>query len=91
MPFRAISEALKAEVLWNDTENSVTVTKEGIVVKLVIDSITAYVDGVKVTLEVPAEIRNGRTVVPIRFISEVLKTTVKYEPESKSIVIYDEN
>jgi hypothetical protein len=91
VPFRAISEALKAEVLWNETEKSVTVTKNGIIVKLVIDSTTAYIDGKKVTLDVPAEIRNGRTVVPIRFISEALKTTVKYELESKSIVIYDEN
>jgi hypothetical protein len=91
VPFRAISEALKAEVTWNETEKSVTVTKNGIIVKLVINSTTAYIDGKKVTLEVAAEIHNGRTVVPIRFISEALKTIVKYEPESKSIVIYDED
>ncbi|MDB5052994.1 MAG: copper amine oxidase protein [Bacilli bacterium] len=91
VPFRAISDALKAEVLWNDIEKSVTVTKDGVVVKLVIGSDKALVNGKEVTLDVPAEIYNGRTVVPIRFISEALKTTVKFEPESQTVVIYDEN
>lgn len=91
VPFRAISEALKADVVWNDVEKSVTVTKEGIVVKLVINSVTAYVNGVKVTLDVPAQIVGDRTVVPVRFISEALKAIVKFEAESQCVVIYDEN
>jgi hypothetical protein len=90
-PFRAISEALKAEVVWNDQEKSVTVTKGEIVVKLVIDSDIAYINGVKVTLDVPAEIKNGRTVIPVRFISEAFKTTVEFESESKTVVINDQN
>ncbi|MDF2646166.1 MAG: copper amine oxidase protein [Paenibacillus sp.] len=89
VPFRAISESLKAEVTWNAEERSVTVTRDGITVKLFIDSTKATVDGKEVTLEVPAAIVEGNTVVPVRFISEALKATVKWEAETKSVVIYE--
>jgi hypothetical protein len=90
VPFRAISEALKADVSWNAEERSVTVTRNGITVKLFIDSTTAYVDGKEVTLEVAASITEGNTVVPVRFISEALKAAVKWENETKSVIIYEE-
>lgn len=90
VPFRAISESLKAEVTWNAEERSVTVTRGGVTVKLFIDSTNATVDGKEVTLEVPAAIVEGNTVVPVRFISEALKATVKWEEETKSVVIYED-
>lgn len=90
VPFRAISEALKADVSWNKDERSVTVIRDGITVKLFIDSKIAYVDGKKLTLEVSAAIVKGSTVIPVRFVSEALKAAVKWEAESKSVVIYEE-
>ncbi|NEW05872.1 copper amine oxidase N-terminal domain-containing protein [Paenibacillus sp. SYP-B3998] len=90
VPFRAISEALKATVTWNEEERSVTVTRDGITVKLFIDSKTATVNGKEVTLEVPASIEKGSTVVPVRFVSEALKAAVKWESETQSVVIYEQ-
>jgi len=90
VPFRAISEALNAEVIWNQDERSVTVTRDGITVKLFIDSKTAYVDGNPLTLDVPAGIVNNRTVVPVRFVSEALKAAVKWEAETQSVIIYEQ-
>jgi hypothetical protein len=89
VPFRAISEALKATVSWNNDERSVTVIRDGITVKLFIDSKTAYVDGKQVTLDVPAAIVKGSTVIPVRFVSEALKASVKWEAETQSVVIYE--
>lgn len=91
VPFRAISEALKANVAWNQDEKSVTVTKNGISVKLLIGDKTAYVNGKEVELEVPGEIVDGSTMVPVRFISEALKADVNWEAESQSVVIYEDN
>lgn len=90
VPFRAISEALNAEVSWDQAERSVTVTRDGVTVKLFIDSKTAYVNDEQLTLEVPAAIENGSTVIPIRFVSEALEAAVKWEAESQSVVIYEE-
>jgi hypothetical protein len=89
VPFRAIAEALKATVTYNQDEHSVTVTRNGITVKLFIDSKTAYVNGEQVTLDVPAAAVKGNTVIPVRFVSEALKATVKYEAETQSVVIYE--
>lgn len=90
VPFRAISEALQAEVSWNPDEGTVTVTRGGTTVKLVIDSKKAYVNGKAVQLDVPATVKNGSTVVPVRFVSEALQATVKWEPVSQSVVVYEE-
>ncbi|WP_373229777.1 copper amine oxidase N-terminal domain-containing protein [Cohnella sp.] len=89
VPFRAIAVALKADVSWNAEERSVTVIRDGITVKLFIDSKTAFVDGKKLTLEVAAAIEGGSTVIPVRFVSEALKASVKWEAETKSVVIYE--
>lgn len=90
VPFRAISEALQAEVSWNPAEGTVTVTRGGTTVKLAIDSKKAYVNGKVVQLDVPATVKNGSTVVPVRFVSEALQATVKWEPVSQSVVVYEE-
>jgi hypothetical protein len=87
VPFRAIAEALKATVTWNPDERSVTVTRGDATVKLYIDSVTAYVNGKEVTLEVPASIENGSTVMPVRFVSEALNANVQWEAETQFVVI----
>jgi len=89
VPFRAISEALKAQVEWNGEERSVTVTRDGISVKLFIGSTEALVNGKTVILEVPAAIVDGSTVVPVRFVSEALKASVEWEAETESVVIVE--
>lgn len=90
IPFRAIAQSLKAEVSWNAEEQSVTVVKDGVEVKLIIGSDTAYVNGEEVTLDAPPDIISGRTVVPARFIAEAFGAIVKWESQSQTVVIYEE-
>ncbi|MEB3100863.1 stalk domain-containing protein [Ferviditalea candida] len=90
VPFRAISKALHADVTWDAQEKSVTVTKEGITVKLIIGSKTAYVNGQEVQLDVPAQTLDNRTVVPIAFVSQAFDAVVKWIAETKTVVIYDQ-
>ncbi|MFD1775085.1 copper amine oxidase N-terminal domain-containing protein [Paenibacillus rhizophilus] len=90
VPFRAIAEELGAKVTWNKQKQSVTITRGGIAVKLVIGSKSAYVNGKKVSLQTAPAVVNGTTVVPVRFVSESLKATVKWEAESRSVIIYEE-
>ncbi|WP_058302921.1 copper amine oxidase N-terminal domain-containing protein [Gorillibacterium timonense] len=87
VPFRVIAEALNAQVTWNAADQSVTVSRDGITVKLVIGKTTAYVNGKKVNLAVAAEVKAGTTLVPVRFISESLKANVNWEGESQSVII----
>jgi tetratricopeptide (TPR) repeat protein len=89
IPFRAVSEALKAEVKWNAEDNSVTVMRDGTEIKLIIGQAIAYVNGKEVILEVPAQIEQGNTIVPVRFISESLGANVQWEADTQSVVIVD--
>jgi tetratricopeptide (TPR) repeat protein len=87
VPFRAISESLKAEVIWNQVEQSVTVSKNGVEVKLVIGSKIALVNGKEVILDTPAQLIKGRTFIPVRFLSESFRAEVEWEPETQSVVV----
>ncbi|WP_410772053.1 copper amine oxidase N-terminal domain-containing protein [Fontibacillus sp. BL9] len=90
VPFRTVAEALQAEVNWNEKDKTITIMKEGITIKLKLGSKTAFVNGEKKQLEVPAVIINGTTLVPARFVSEALGAEVKWEAESGSVVVYEE-
>lgn len=90
VPFRAIAETLNAEVTWNPEERSITVSKDGVNIKLVVDSKTATVNGQNVSLDAPATITKGSTYVPVRFVSEALRATVLWEEQSRTVVVYEE-
>ncbi|MHA2857292.1 copper amine oxidase N-terminal domain-containing protein [Paenibacillus lautus] len=90
VPFRAIAEALEAEVIWNPEKRSITVSKDGVSIQLLVGSKTATVNGKKISLNAPATVTKGNTYVPVRFISEALNATVKWESESQTVVVYEE-
>ncbi|MGM9552601.1 MAG: stalk domain-containing protein [Clostridia bacterium] len=87
VPIRAVSETLKAEVEWyNDTEE-ITVTKGDIFVKMAIGNSKAYVNGIEQQLDTLPTIRNGRTLVPLRFVAESLKLNVEWIDDSSTVII----
>ncbi|MCF6092849.1 N-acetylmuramoyl-L-alanine amidase family protein [Microaerobacter geothermalis] len=55
------------------------------------DDIHLVIEGKTVTSDVPPTIVNGRTLVPVRLITEQLGGTVTWEPETKKIYITGEN
>ncbi len=91
IPVRAIMNRFGAEIAWDEASSTVTITKNDTVIKLVIGSDVALVNGAEVKLDVPAEVKDNRTLVPIRFIAETLKQKVEYDDDSKTIVIDDED
>ncbi|NHN34731.1 stalk domain-containing protein [Paenibacillus agricola] len=87
VPLRAIFEALGATVSWDQNTQTVTATKGTIMIVLTIGSKTATVNGKTVILNVPGQLINGYTMVPIRFVSESLGANVKWDSTSSSVVI----
>jgi|GEM_PF-2092621 len=90
VPFRVIAESLEAEVTWSAKDQTITVTKDEMTVKLVVGAKYATVNGKKQSLEVPAQVVSGSTLVPARFVSESLGAVVKWEAESQSVVVYED-
>ncbi|HIU57152.1 MAG TPA: copper amine oxidase N-terminal domain-containing protein [Candidatus Ornithomonoglobus merdipullorum] len=91
VPLRAIFEALGASVDWDDSTRTVISSKDGITISLTVDSSTMYVNGNAVTLDSPACIVNGRTLVPVRAISEAYNTTVSWNGDTQTVTITSAN
>ncbi|SFK77011.1 Copper amine oxidase N-terminal domain-containing protein [Paenibacillus sp. 1_12] len=89
VPARFVVEKLDAEVNWNASNQQVTVTDplSGVVIKLNIGSKQAIVNGLIKPLEVEAELKDGTTFVPVRFIAENLGATVNWNSELKMVTI----
>lgn len=87
VPFRGILEALGAEVIWNPDERSVTTKSKTTEIYLKIGSNETLVNGNKVIIDVPAEITNSRTFVPLRFVSENLGALVLWDGNTRTVSI----
>ena len=87
VPLRAIFEALGASVDWNQETKTVTSAKGDTTIQLTIDSDTMYVNGSPRMLDSPACIVDGRTLVPVRAISEAYNTNVDWNGDTRTVTI----
>lgn len=87
VPMRAIFQALGAEVDWEVGQQKVTATKDETTIIVKIGETQATVNGGEKTLDVPAQIINNRTLVPVRFISESLGADVDWVIKSQTVMI----
>ncbi|MBE7053975.1 MAG: copper amine oxidase N-terminal domain-containing protein [Ruminococcaceae bacterium] len=91
VPMRAIFESLGATVEWNDIEKSVTAKKNSTTIKIGIGKKYATVNDKSIKLDTYATIVNGRTLVPVRFVSESLGAVVNWnDAERKVEITYQE-
>ncbi len=87
VPARAVFEALGGTVNWDPINYTVTVEYETTVVILKINDTAAMVNSKEKTLDVPATIKNGRTMIPVRFVAEELGFLVEWIPSTRTVTI----
>ncbi|HYG59328.1 MAG TPA: copper amine oxidase N-terminal domain-containing protein [Symbiobacteriaceae bacterium] len=88
VPMRAIFEALGATITWNgDTQEIRATSPGGTEVYLKVGSKAALVNGQVRLLDVPPKIVEGRTLVPVRFVSESLGAKVDWEGATETVLI----
>lgn len=79
VPIRFISEAMGLEVGWNAEDQTVTLTRGDTQIKLLIHNYMAYVNGVPTWLDTIPIIKDGVTMVPLRFIGESLNKDIQFD------------
>ncbi|MFD1773086.1 family 10 glycosylhydrolase [Paenibacillus rhizophilus] len=88
VPLGVISKGLGAQVQWNQSTRTVTITKDDNELMLTSGKKTAAVNGSSVSLDNSVEIRQGRIMVPIRFVAEQLGLQVVWNHAAKQISLY---
>ena len=79
VPLRAIFEKLGADVEWDEDTQTVIATKNDTKISLTIDNTAASKNGESITLDVPAKVVNGRTLVPVRFVADCFGVDVGWD------------
>ncbi len=97
VPMRSVFEAFGAEVTWNGEERKVQAESFGEIIDLTIDSNKmsigvinsdgAFVVSDTIELDVPPQIINDRTYVPIRAVSESLGAFVSWDGNNNNVLI----
>lgn len=87
VPMRAFFEALGAGVTWDANTKTAIGIRGNVEVRIPIDSKEPNVNGAVFRIDVPAQIINGRTFIPLRFVGEALGDAVRWEGATKSIFI----
>lgn len=87
VPLRAVFEALDASVTWDATQQTVIGQKDKTTITLKVNDTNGYVGEKAVPLAVPAQNKQGRVLVPLRFIAESFGCNVQWDSATPKITI----
>lgn len=87
VPFRAVANALNVAVHWDGTERTITANNGENSVWMQIDNKVAYRNDEPIPLEVPPEIIDGRTLIPLRFFGEAFDCQVAWDDSLRRVAI----
>jgi|GEM_PF-5225197 len=89
VPLRKIFESLGATVNYDPYTKRIDAYRDSTDIQLTVGSKKALVNGRSVTIDVPANTINGRTLVPLRFISEAMDCVVDWDASNHRVIITD--
>lgn len=87
VPLRAIFEAMNAEVEWDQATQTVTAKRGSVTVKLTIGASSMYKNGEAIPVDVPAQIINDRTMIPVRVIAEAFGADVEWNGNGRAVLV----
>lgn len=87
VPFRAIFEALGGTVTYDEGTKKIVGKDNNFNVELTLNSSNAIINGNSTFLDVPARLVGGRTMVPVRFVSENFGCSVDWNANAGKVSI----
>ncbi len=92
IPLRGVFDVLDCDVEWDSVNKNVLIKKNNDMVLVKIGDKNIYKNGVvSAVIDTPAQIINGRTMIPIRGIFELFDNYVGWDEEERTVEIYTTN
>ncbi len=87
VPLRGVFEKMGAKVGYDASSRKITAKSDKSTIEMNVGSSTATVNGQPVALAAPVKVTNGAVLVPIRFLSENLGSSVKFDKASQTVIV----
>ena len=87
VPLRGVVDKFGADISWDAGKQQVTVKRGDKKITLTVGSDQATINDKTVQLTSPAIVKNGRTLIPLRFVSEGVGLDINWDDLTRSILI----
>jgi len=91
VPVRGVFEMLGFDVDWNPDTRRATLTRDADEIVIAIGSINFFTNGTSHSLDVPAQIVGGSTMLPIRAVLESVGYGLSWDEATNTVVIISES
>lgn len=88
LPISSIIKEFGGTSTWEPTQKMITLNLNTNKVTLTLDSKKAYVNGTQINLDVAPTTISGRTMVPLRFVSDQLGLQLVWDQKNQIIALY---
>jgi len=87
VPARGVFEKMGMNVSWNAENQKVTIKNDKLEINIIINEKVLTVGNEKIYMDVPAKLINGRTMIPLRAVSEATMATVQWNDAENMAII----
>ncbi|WP_051051523.1 copper amine oxidase N-terminal domain-containing protein [Paenibacillus sonchi] len=87
VPLQVTQQIPGSSVQWNNASKTVTLTRDGETITLVAGQKTAKIGNKEVKLEAASTLKQGRVMVPLRFIAESTGAYVLWNPKQRIVFV----
>ena len=87
VPVRAIIDQIGGSIQWNAIESKITILFKTKTLEMWINKTEFKINGITMQMDVPAQVINGRTMLPIRYIADNLEFKTLWDAPSRKITI----
>jgi N-acetylmuramoyl-L-alanine amidase len=87
VPVRIIAEELGSKVEWNQEARKVTIIKDSLKIEMVIDRLSATVNGANSKLDSAPVLIAGNTLLPVRFVAENMGIEVNWNDVKQAVYL----
>ncbi|KOY14687.1 stalk domain-containing protein [Paenibacillus xylanivorans] len=87
VPIKHVLDAFGGQASWDSKNQRITVVRGGKLIDLVVGQKEFIINGIRQSATVAPYVSGGRTLVPLRLVSEQLGLTVKWEQNTKTVTI----